>query len=80
MSWLKQNGFHSYALTQTGSETLAKVKFKLPMILWVGAEGLGLPDELAQACDERVSIPMSGKVESLNVGVAASIALFQARM
>ena len=42
------------------------------------AEGSGLPDELTESCDERVSIPMAGEVESLNVAVAASLALFWA--
>jgi len=44
----------------------------------VGTEGAGLPDELIKSCDESVAIPMAGKVESLNVGVAASLALFWA--
>lgn len=77
MTWLKGNGFQCYALSQDGSKTLGAARFEAPMILWVGAEGAGLPRELVEMCDERLSIPMQGEVESLNVGVAASIALFK---
>jgi tRNA G18 (ribose-2'-O)-methylase SpoU len=39
-----------------------------------------LPNELVEACAERVLIPMTGQVESLNVAVAASIAMYQANL
>jgi 23S rRNA (guanosine2251-2'-O)-methyltransferase len=48
-----------------------------PLVLVVGAEGRGLSRLVAEACDLRVAIPMSGKSESLNVGVAAGIALYE---
>jgi TrmH family RNA methyltransferase len=43
-----------------------------------GSEGAGLPPELDAVVDERVSIPMSSPVESLNVAVAAGVLLFEA--
>lgn len=76
MGWLKENGFHSYGLTAEGTKSLTETEFYSPQAFWVGAEGAGLPTELLAACEERISIPMAGKVESLNVGVAASLALF----
>ncbi len=76
--YLKQRQFHSYALAAQAAEPLTKVKFSTPVAFWVGSEGAGLPDELVRACDAAVSIPMAGQVESLNVGVAASLALFWA--
>lgn len=76
--WLKQRQFHTYALTARSAEPLSEVHFSTPMAFWVGSEGSGLPDELVRACDTAVSIPMAGQVESLNVGVAASLALFWA--
>jgi TrmH family RNA methyltransferase len=79
MDWFKENGFHSYALSLKDSEDLSKVAFLTPVAFWVGSEGAGLPEDLAQSCEGRVSIPMAGKVESLNVGVAASLAMFWAR-
>ncbi|HEU5156950.1 MAG TPA: 23S rRNA (guanosine(2251)-2'-O)-methyltransferase RlmB [Streptosporangiaceae bacterium] len=48
-----------------------------PLVLVVGAEGRGLSRLVAEACDLLVGIPMPGKAESLNVGVATGIALYE---
>jgi len=75
--WSKEKEVASYALTQLASETLVGKTFSTKTALWVGSEGEGLPTELIEACEGRLLIPMSGSVESLNVAVAASIAMFQ---
>ena len=43
-----------------------------------GAEGTGIRPEVLAACDEAVSIPMAGTVDSLNVGAAAAVFLYEA--
>jgi 23S rRNA (guanosine2251-2'-O)-methyltransferase len=48
-----------------------------PMVLVVGSEGRGLSRIVAGACDMLVSIPMASGNESLNAGIAASIALYE---
>jgi 23S rRNA (guanosine2251-2'-O)-methyltransferase len=48
-----------------------------PMVLVVGSEGRGLSRIVAAACDMLVSIPMSSGMESLNAGIAGSIALYE---
>jgi 23S rRNA (guanosine2251-2'-O)-methyltransferase len=48
-----------------------------PLVLVVGAEGRGLSRLVGEACDLLVGIPMPGKAESLNAGVAAGIALYE---
>jgi 23S rRNA (guanosine2251-2'-O)-methyltransferase len=48
-----------------------------PLVLVVGSEGKGLSRLLADTCDLLVNIPMTGKAESLNAGVAGSIALYE---
>jgi 23S rRNA (guanosine2251-2'-O)-methyltransferase len=48
-----------------------------PMVLVVGSEGRGLSRIVASACDMLVSIPMSSGMESLNAGIAGSIALYE---
>ena len=79
MEWFEKNKFHTYALTMEGSDRLPEINFRKPTALWVGAEGAGLPEDLIERCSQKVGIPMAGKVESLNVGVAASLALYRAR-
>ncbi len=47
-----------------------------PLVLVVGSEGKGLGRLVSETCDVRVSIPMTDELESLNAGVAASVALY----
>jgi 23S rRNA (guanosine2251-2'-O)-methyltransferase len=47
-----------------------------PLVLVVGSENAGLSRLVAQTCDQLVSIPMAGRLESLNAGVAAGVALY----
>jgi TrmH family RNA methyltransferase len=49
-----------------------------PAALFIGNEGSGLPSDLANQCDERITIPTPGPVESLNAAIAASILLYEA--
>jgi RNA methyltransferase, TrmH family len=49
-----------------------------PVAIFIGSEGTGLPNEVLSAADGTISIPMRSSVESLNAGVAGSIALFEA--
>jgi 23S rRNA (guanosine2251-2'-O)-methyltransferase len=48
-----------------------------PLALVIGSEGKGLSRVVAQACDMIVQIPIAAKTESLNAGIAASIALYE---
>jgi tRNA G18 (ribose-2'-O)-methylase SpoU len=49
-----------------------------PCALVLGNEAAGLPEAVLARADVRVRIPMAGRVESLNVGVAAGVLLFEA--
>ncbi len=49
-----------------------------PLVIVVGSEGKGLSRLVGETCDLRVRIPMPGGAESLNAGVAASVALYEA--
>jgi RNA methyltransferase, TrmH family len=45
----------------------------------MGSEGPGLSPELAAACSRRVKIPMSGRLDSLNLAVATALMLYEIR-
>ena len=48
-----------------------------PLAVCAGAEGAGLPEDVLAMADVRLRIPMHPPVESLNVGVATSLVLFE---
>jgi tRNA G18 (ribose-2'-O)-methylase SpoU len=78
ISNLKKSGFSIVALEQTDSSIDYKdydPPEKFALIL--GNEPNGIPKEVLQLCDSRIEIPMNGEKESLNVGVAAGIALYR---
>jgi len=75
---LRSRAIVSIATVATGGRPHDRVDLRRPIALWLGNEGAGLPAEVVQAADERVTIPMAGGVESLNVAVAAGVLLFEA--
>ena len=60
-------------------KTVYQVDLKCPVALVLGAEGPGMRQLTRKTCDELVSIPMCGAVESLNVSVASGVCLYEAR-
>lgn len=70
-------GRRLYALTTESGTALPGAEFSRPWTLMLGGEGPGLPDEYVRA-GERVRIPQSGRVDSLNLAVAAGVALYEA--
>ena len=59
--------------------TLYAADLKVPTALVLGAEGKGMRQLTRKHCDQLVSIPMMGGVESLNVSVASAVCLYEAR-
>ncbi len=77
---LKQNGWKVVGLEITKTSTpLREYKPDGNTCLVIGHEITGVPDEILKECDDVVHIPMNGKKESLNVAVAAGIALHHLR-
>jgi len=75
---LRARGVAVLATTALGHVPYDRADLRRPFALLLGGEGAGLPEELVRGADEGLSIPMHGRVESLNVGVAAGIVLFEA--
>ncbi|MCV7430294.1 RNA methyltransferase [Mycolicibacterium bacteremicum] len=65
------------ATTLDGERSLADLDLAVPTAWLFGSEAHGLPAEVAAAADVRVTIPMAGGAESLNVAAAAAICLYQ---
>ncbi len=75
---LRGNGHAVAALMPHDEATmLDDVAVTGKITLLVGSEGGGLPPEAAAACDRKITIPMSGRIESLNAAVAAGIAMWR---
>jgi len=75
---LKENGYYIYAAEVTPDSTpLWDVQIKKKWVLLMGHEGSGLIQEVLDLCDEVVTIEMMEGVKSFNVGIAASIMMYQ---
>ncbi len=75
---LKSRGIWLVGTDDTASGTLFEADLAGPLGLVMGSEGEGMRRLTRECCDQLVSIPMAGAVESLNVSVAAGVALFEA--
>lgn len=75
---LKQRGVWVYALDMNGTD-IYKEDLSGAVALVVGAEGKGVSKLTRELCDGAVSLPMRGKINSLNASVAAAIAIYQKR-
>jgi 23S rRNA (guanosine2251-2'-O)-methyltransferase len=78
LSRLKHSGIWVVGADGEAEQSLYAADLNRPLALVLGAEGLGLRRLTRDSCDFLVRIPMAGQVESLNVSVAAGIALFEA--
>jgi 23S rRNA (guanosine2251-2'-O)-methyltransferase len=76
---LKDQGFTIYGVDERGTVDYDKVEFASPAALVLGGEGKGIHEMVRKRCDRLVRIPMAGKISSLNVSVAAGVALFEWR-
>jgi 23S rRNA (guanosine2251-2'-O)-methyltransferase len=75
--FMKENGIQIIACTEKGDKTLYEMDFKAPTALLLGSEEDGISPELLREADHQVRIPMKGKISSLNVSVAAGIAIYE---
>ena len=74
---LKEKNLWTVGLDERGKQDYDSVDYNMDCAVVLGAEGKGLHDLVARKCDFLVSIPMLGKVPSLNVSVAAGVVLYE---
>lgn len=78
LSWLRDQGVWLFGADAEGDEVWQSLDSSTATALVMGSEGSGLRRLTRSLCDKLVSIPMLGKVESLNVSVATGILLYEA--
>src|SRR5687768_11725154 len=74
---LKERGVWVVGFDASGTERWDRVDFRGPVALVLGGEGRGIRRLVRERCDQLVSLPLFGHVGSLNVSVAAGIALYE---
>ena len=79
IEYMKQNNIPVYGTSVEGGEELSKIDKTNKYCLIMGNEGKGLSQEVLDKCDKKLYIEMNNKTESLNVGVACSIILYELR-
>lgn len=74
---LRAEGFQVVAATEKSRKLLYDADLRRPTALVMGAEETGISKEVLKLCDERLAIPLIGRIESLNVSAAAAVMLFE---
>ncbi len=74
---LKENGFWIIGSALENSRPYTEADYKIPAAVILGNEEKGIRRLTAENCDILVNIPMKGKIQSLNVSVAAGVLLFE---
>jgi 23S rRNA (guanosine2251-2'-O)-methyltransferase len=76
---IKRSDLWIYAAASDAQTSMWNADFTGGVVLVFGAEGKGIRPLVRKTCDDAVSIPLGGNVESLNVSVAAAVLLYEAR-
>lgn len=78
IDFLKKNEINSYATALTASKPYDEINYKTPSAIILGTEATGLSDIWLENATQNIIIPMQGKIDSMNVSVAAAIVIFEA--
>jgi len=77
MDELKKKGIWLVGAEGEGKKPWYEFDYKVPVGLVMGSEGKGLRRLIREKCDEVLSLPLAGKIQSLNVASAASVFLYE---
>ncbi|RIH63535.1 23S rRNA (guanosine(2251)-2'-O)-methyltransferase RlmB [Mariniphaga sediminis] len=76
--FLKDSGLKIVASTEKASTVFTDSEMNVPLAIIMGSEDTGISSSLLKMADEQVRIPLYGKIESLNVSVAAALMIYEA--
>jgi 23S rRNA (guanosine2251-2'-O)-methyltransferase len=74
---MKEAGLWCVGLAAEGTRAWCEVDYRQPTAIVLGSEGSGLRRIVRETCDHLVAIPLSGRIGSLNVSVAAAVVLYE---
>ena len=75
---LKKAGVWVFGAAANGGEPMWQLDLTIPAAIVIGSEGSGISRLVSEHCDHRISIPMNGKIASLNASVSAAVLLYEA--
>lgn len=78
IDFLKRSGLQIIGCTEKAKKQLHEIDFSIPTTLILGSEETGISQEYLKQCDVVARIPLIGKISSLNVSIAAGIAIYEA--
>lgn len=78
VSYLQNSGIKVISASEKASKLHTEVTYADPVAIVMGAEDVGVSNEIIRICDELVKIPQFGTIQSLNVSVAAGVMIYEA--
>lgn len=75
--FLKDNGVQVVAASEKATVNYTQGSYDTPVAIVMGAEDTGVSQNVLRLCDTQVAIPIMGKIESLNVSVAAGVMMYE---
>ena len=77
LNYFKNNGCRIVGASGKTNKLYTEVDYTVPTVIVMGAEDTGMQPEVEAVCDELVTIPEYGQINSLNVSVAAGIIMYE---
>ena len=78
VQFLKDSGLTIVAASEKAVHDYSQADYRNPLAIVMGSEDVGISPEVLRLCDQMVSIPVLGKIQSLNVSVAAGVLIYEA--
>lgn len=76
VDFFKENGIWTF-VAETGGEDIYSKKLTMPIAIVIGSEGKGVKQSLRAYCDGVITLPLMGRVNSLNASVACGVVIFE---